>query len=77
MFVATGYDEPSSLRIESPWFAEEIVVNSTGQSWTKMISVPPGKYEIRFASTAKKVDAPADPRILVFRVVNFRFEEQG
>ena len=76
MSVATGYEEPSRFRIESPWFAEEILVNSIGHSWKKEISVPPGKHAIRFVSAAKRVDAPTDPRVLVFRVVNFHFEER-
>ena len=76
MSVATGYEEPSLFRIESPWFAEEILVNAIGHSWKKEISVPPGKHAIRFVSAAKRVDAPTDPRVLVFRVVNFHFEER-
>ena len=76
MSVATGYEEPSRFRIESPWFAEEILVNAIGHSWKKEISVPPGKHAIRFVSAAKRVDAPTDPRVLVFRVVNFHFEER-
>jgi hypothetical protein len=76
MSVATGYEEPSPFRIESPWFAEEILVNAIGHSWKKEISVPPGKHTIRFVSAAKRVDAPTDPRVLVFRVVNFHFEER-
>ena len=75
MSLATGYDEFSALRIDSPWLTEKLAVNREGQVLSKSVVVPPGGSVIRFGSDAKRVHAPGDPRTLVFRVMNFRLEE--
>ena len=72
MTVQTGYEEPSALRIQSPWFTEELQVDSHGRFFTRTFEIPPGTHMIHFRADAKPVIAPSDPRILVFRVNNFR-----
>jgi phosphoglycerol transferase len=75
MSLATGYDEFSPLRIDSPWFTEKLAVNATRQVVSKSVVIPPGGSVIKFESEAKRVKAPGDPRTLVFRIMNFRLEE--
>lgn len=73
MSLATGYATLSHVWIESPWFSERLDVNAAGTFFSKAITVPPGRSVIRFRSDARELDAPPDPRSLVFRIVNFRF----
>lgn len=75
MSFATGWQEVSNLYIEGPLFSEKLKINSTPVFFSKNITVPPGKYVITFISDAKRVDAPLDPRFLVFRVWNFKIKE--
>jgi hypothetical protein len=50
-------------------------VNDTPVPYSKTITVPPGESIITFRSTARRVDAPLDPRFLVFRVEDFKMTE--
>jgi phosphoglycerol transferase len=75
MTVATGYEDFSDLLITSPLFSEELKINSLGKSISRTLMVPPGKHLVEFESNAKRVEAPNDSRILVFRVMNFRIKE--
>ncbi|MFA4888687.1 MAG: hypothetical protein WC628_03835 [Candidatus Omnitrophota bacterium] len=75
MSLATGYDEFSDLEIKSSWFLEKLKVNARGTPFDKIITISPGAHLIKFTCNAKRVNAPLDPRFLVFRVVNFSFEE--
>jgi len=75
MFLATGHKEFSSLKIDSPWFSETMNINAAAQFFSKAVSIPPGRHVIRFVSDARRVNAPGDPRVLVFKVGNFRLTE--
>jgi len=72
----TGYFELSNLRIESAIFNENRIVNSTGCFFEKNIKIPPGKHVVKFSCDAKRVDAPADSRYLVFNTTNFHLVER-
>jgi hypothetical protein len=50
-------------------------VGSALVPYSKTVVVPPGEWVIKFRSTAKRVDAPLDPRFLVFRIENFKMTE--
>lgn len=75
MAIFTGYKEYSNLKIEGDLLSENLNVNSDGTFFSKRFILKPGKYVIRFSSDAKRVDAPNDPRFLVFRIANFRLKE--
>ncbi|CAH1208501.1 hypothetical protein PAECIP111891_03231 [Paenibacillus allorhizoplanae] len=74
MELATGYDELSNLIIKSSIFSDELQINAKNKLYSKKITVPPGNYNIEFTSDAKRIVAPTDPRYLVFRVNNFKWE---
>jgi hypothetical protein len=75
MGFATGYPEYSILRIESPLFAEQLKINGAGQPFSKVVTLPPGELKLHFSSDAKRVMAPGDPRVLVFRVMSYRLRD--
>ncbi len=77
MSLATGYEEFSRLWIVSPWFSDELRINSAGQFFSKRVTIEPGRHVIRFVSDARRVKASGDPRVLVFRVSGFRLKELG
>jgi len=72
MFFATATE--GNLRIESPSFSEQVITKPELVPFSKTIEIPPGKYTINFASDAQRVYAPPDPRVLVFRVINFKLK---
>jgi phosphoglycerol transferase len=63
-----------SLRIESQFFSEEVKTSPEPKPFLKTLEIPHGKHMITFNSDAKKVYAPNDPRVLVFRVINFKLK---
>jgi phosphoglycerol transferase len=75
MTVSTGYLEPSQLHMSSPWFDHVIAVTATGQAYSKVFALPPGRHVIRFQCNGKRVEAPGDPRTMVFRVHQFQLTE--
>ncbi|MFN0122698.1 MAG: hypothetical protein ACKV2V_19545 [Blastocatellia bacterium] len=60
------------VKIESPFFSEEVNINQAGVSFSRALTIPPGRHVFRFSCYAPRVIAPMDPRILVLRVQNFR-----
>lgn len=71
----TGYPEYSQLKIESPVIEANLQINNGGYYYQREIVIPPGKTTIKFSSDAKRVDAPKDPRYLVFRMDKFQISE--
>jgi len=70
----TGYPEMADLKVESAMFKESLKINSSENDFKKEIAVSPGSHIINFSCNAKRVDAPDDPRYLVFGVRNFQME---
>ena len=71
MAFATGHKEESDL-VLSGLISEQLKVNDNPRAYSKTITIPPGSQVIRFTSNARRVDAPLDPRVLIFRIENFR-----
>jgi hypothetical protein len=71
----TGYPELSNLTIESSLVNENLEINDSGYRYEGEITVPPGNHVIKFSCDAERVDAPTDPRYLVFRIDNFQIVE--
>ncbi len=67
-------EHPGSLEIVSPFFNEKLHVSPTRTSFFKTIPVPPGEHVITFHCDAARSDAN-DPRILVFRINNFKWKQ--
>lgn len=76
MKIFTGYKQFSEFKINSELFEDNIQVNSDGQEISKTIIVPPGNHIIKFSSNAQPIINEADPRNLVFRVVDFKCSEE-
>jgi hypothetical protein len=74
MSFATGNQEINDFFI-SGLISEQMKVGSALVPYSKTVVVPPGEWVIKFRSTAKRVDAPLDPRFLVFRIENFKMTE--
>jgi hypothetical protein len=71
----TGHPELSNLKIESTLFNENLKINNSGYHYEKEFIIAPGSHAIKFSCDAERVDAPADPRYLVFRIANFQMIE--
>ena len=74
MAFATGHEQFDDFTI-SGLISEQLKVNSTPGLYSKTVTVPPGESVIHFRSAAKRVEAPADRRYLVFRVEDFNMTE--
>jgi phosphoglycerol transferase len=74
MWFVSGHEQPADLFL-SGLISEQLKVNSTPSFYSKTVTAPPGESVISFRSTAKRVDAPLDPRFLVFRIENFKLTE--
>jgi len=70
MSFASGYPQFDDL-ILSGLISERLKTNASPAPYSKTITVPPGESVIKFTSTGKPINAPLDPRTLVFRVENF------
>jgi hypothetical protein len=74
MAFATGYEQFDDFHIGG-LISEQLKVNSTPVFYSKTITVPPGESIISFRSSARRVQAPLDPRYLVFRIEDFKMTE--
>src|SRR4030095_3729320 len=73
MLLATSVEANMFLR--GPDFSQDLKVGTTPVPFSRTAIIPPGTYSIKFASDAKRVHAPNDPRVLVFKVLNFQLRE--
>ncbi len=71
MSLVSGYEQFDDMVI-SGLISDHLKTNVTPVFYSKTITVPPGESTIKFASNGRRVDAPLDPRVLVFRVENFK-----
>lgn len=74
MSFVSGYEQFDDLII-SGLISDQLKTNSTPVLYSKTITVPPGTSTIKFVSSGRRVDAPLDPRVLVFRIENFKMQE--
>lgn len=74
MWFATGHEQLDDL-ILSGLISEQLKINASPRFYSRTIVAPPGKSTIVFRSTAPRVEAPLDPRVLVFRIENFKLTE--
>ncbi|HEX6043947.1 MAG TPA: hypothetical protein VFZ22_05615 [Pyrinomonadaceae bacterium] len=71
MSFVGGYDQFDDLTI-SGLYSDQLKINSSPLPYSKTITVPPGESIIKFISNGRRVDAPRDPRVLIFRIENFK-----
>jgi phosphoglycerol transferase len=68
--VESGRDEPSTLEISGA-LSERIRLGADPLRVRRVVALAPGAHRLRLRSDAKPVDAPADPRVLVFQIRDF------
>jgi phosphoglycerol transferase len=71
MSFVSGYAEFADLII-SGLVADQLKVNVNPLFYKKTVTIPPGESSIKFTCNGRRVDAPVDPRVLVFRIENFK-----
>jgi phosphoglycerol transferase len=71
MSFVSGYAEFADMTI-SGLVSDQLKTNASPVAYSKTITVPPGDSVIKFTSNGRRVDAPLDPRVLVFRIENFK-----
>jgi phosphoglycerol transferase len=71
MSFVSGYEEFADLVI-SGLISDQLKTNANPVAYSKTITVPPGESIIKFTSNGRRVDAPLDPRVLIFRIENFK-----
>jgi phosphoglycerol transferase len=71
MSFVSGYEQFDDLVI-SGLISDQLKTNATPVSYSKTITVPPGESIIKFVSNGRRIDAPLDPRVLIFRIENFK-----
>jgi hypothetical protein len=77
MTIDSGYRSPSHLRMESPLFNETLEISCVPRPFSRILMIPPGEQVIKFACDAKPVEAPGDPRVLVFRLKSISLTEHN
>jgi phosphoglycerol transferase len=78
MALFTGDANPSPVSIVLPSGAvREFQVGSAGVGVKLSDVIPPGAWKMRIATTAKRVDAPGDPRDLHLRLGDFSILSNG
>jgi phosphoglycerol transferase len=77
MAFSTGQSDPANLWIESNLFHARLeVFLKPPTAFNKVVNIPPGRHTLRFRCDAARVRAAA-PRVMVFRVHNFRLTDLG
>ena len=72
----TGFSKMSSLKITGTLMNEDLKINQIGYNYTKEIVVPPGRNIVNFSCDAERLNAPGDPRTIIFGVLNFKMSEE-
>jgi phosphoglycerol transferase len=75
MDLISGNEDFANIRITGPGLTDQLHVNSQGKTYSRVITVPPGESTIGFYCDGKRIDAPKDERVLVFKVTNFKWTE--
>jgi hypothetical protein len=75
--LITGQKHPSAVRLSSSIFSKSYQVGSDGVSIMEHFVLPRGKYGLEFSTTAPRVEAPGDPRLLVLQLRNIRIQGEG
>jgi phosphoglycerol transferase len=66
-----GRAEPAHLRITSPLFALERIIDNQPRPIQETVTVPPGSHRIRLSCDGRRVEVPNDGRVMVFRLFDF------
>jgi hypothetical protein len=67
---------PAPLFIEGDLLTETLELPPAGLALERTLKVPPGSHLLRLRSTGKPAHAPADPRVLIFRAMEYALGEK-
>jgi hypothetical protein len=70
-----GAHAPARLSVRGDIVNIDIDLPPGGTRFTPTADVPPGLHAIRFDCDGRHLDAPTDPRTLVWTIENFGFED--
>jgi hypothetical protein len=70
MRCIAGAPGPATLWVYCPQWRAKTMIAGRGQEFTPELVLPPGRTRVAFTCNARPVDAPFDPRKLIFRVEN-------
>jgi phosphoglycerol transferase len=73
----TGYAEMSHVWITSPLFNDTLLMNQEPRVRSWSFRVPPGEWNVTFASDAPRVVSPTDTRTLIFCIDRFALVESS
>jgi len=66
---------PARLIIEGDLLTASVEIGAGGVSFERLLTIPPGSHVIRFHCDGRPAVAPRDPRVMVWRIENFAFNE--
>jgi phosphoglycerol transferase len=66
---------PGNVEIQGLGVNQSIKANNIGEVWRSELTLPPGKSSLIIRSDARPVDAPADPRHMVFMAQELRVSD--
>ena len=72
LVVLAGGAGPSSLTVSEGGSEEAIQITGKGTPYSKKIRLPPGRHVVSLSTDARPIEAPGDPRVLVFRLASAR-----
>ncbi|MFE5324712.1 hypothetical protein ACFQ88_39345, partial [Paenibacillus sp. NPDC056579] len=77
MNISSGFPDDAIIIIKSTSFEDEVIINSNPKWYEKDIEIE-GKSSVTVsfnANAVKQIYAPTDPRVLKFRIDNFKVKE--
>jgi hypothetical protein len=69
--ILVAAQPPTRLIIDGDLLSETVELAAEGMPFLRTITVPPGSHAIRFRCDGRPANAPGDPRILVWRALDF------
>ena len=70
LVALAGAEDPSSLTVSEGGSKEVLQITGKGTPFSKRLLLPPGRHVVSLSTAARPVEAPGDPRVLVFRLTN-------
>jgi phosphoglycerol transferase len=68
---------PARWTVTGVLLGDELTLTAAGTPYTRRILVPPGTHTLRMTATNPPVDAPGDPRTMVWRAESVTLREEG
>jgi phosphoglycerol transferase len=74
MRCIAGAPQSSALRIRGPGWETRLGIDGAGRDVVRELVLPPGETRLIFACKGPSVQAPGDPRTMIFRVADLSVE---